>query len=88
LFSLLGEGCGDLGTHPCGLFLDLTKHGGALVVLGPVRGALGVEPVRGLLPPLCLPLRTFGFTVEPGEFGRDTPDRAVLDDAANCFGGL
>ena len=43
LFGLLGEGRGDLGTHPRGLFLGLAKRGGALVALGPVRSALGIE---------------------------------------------
>ncbi|MEH0059492.1 hypothetical protein [Auritidibacter ignavus] len=91
-FSLLGEGRGDLRTHSCGFFLGPTEHGGVLVILGPVRGALGVKPVRGLLPPLRRLLCTLCLTIEPGEFFRNALDRAVPDDAADrrcrLYGGV
>lgn len=82
-FSLLNERCGDLGTHSCGFLFDPAKRGGALVVLGTMRGALGVEPIRGLLPPLGLLVGALSFTVESGEFFRDAAYGAVLDDSAH-----
>src|SRR5699024_4342503 len=61
---------------------------GSLVALDPVCDALSVEVGGGLLPPFCHLFCTLGFTVESGEFFGDAADRAVLDDAPHCFGGL
>src|SRR5699024_6769940 len=41
---------GDLGAYLCGGVLGSSEHSGAVLVLGLVGSALGVEPGGGLLP--------------------------------------
>ncbi len=83
ILGVNGERLRDLGSNLLGGFLGSAEHSGALVVLCPVGGALGVEACGDLLPPLRLPFGTLGFVVEAGEFFGDECDRPVCDEATH-----
>lgn len=72
---------GDFGTHPLGGILGLAERRCVLVVLCPVRGALGGD----LLPSLHLPFGTLGLAVEAGEFFGHQANGAVCDETAHRF---
>ena len=79
LLGLDGERPGDLGAYLCGGFFGLAEHGGALVILDPMRGTLGVEAGGDLLPPFRCLFGPLGLVVKAGEFFGDEPDGAVCD---------
>ncbi|MCT2997644.1 hypothetical protein EFN44_04350 [Propionibacterium freudenreichii] len=83
--GLGSEWPGDLGAHSRSLVFGLVERGSALVVLGSVCGALGIESGGSMLPPLRRLLGTLYLLVKPCEFFGDQRDQAVADEAAHGF---